>query len=281
MKICFHSSDKPRERELAEAFLAGARANGHEGWIEPLTGHPVVTDCDLACMVGVKSVDLFMANQKAGRRILYFDKGYIRSRRADSRTWEYWRVSLDAHHPTGTTLMRDKQPADRFETWGIEVAKWRRHGLQIVFAGSSAKYHQFYGLPDPTAYAKGIIKQLLRVTDRPIVYRPKPSWRDAVPIRGSRFSNPNENLNNILINAHVMITHGSNACFESMIYGVPCIVLGDAVARPISSTTLDDLENPNLGKRIQWMQNLAYHQWTLAEFRSGEAWQTIGGWIVD
>ncbi len=155
-----------------------------------------------------------------------------------------------------------------------------------MLAGSSAKYHAFYGLSDPTRYAQKIVKQLAHLTKREIIYRPKPSWREAVPIRGTRFSPPKsymlENLGHILPTAHCLITHGSNACFDAMVAGVPSIILGDGVALPISSCDLykiEDLPKPRDHARLQLLANLAYHQWTESELASGQAWDTIGKWL--
>lgn len=81
-----------------------------------------------------------------------------------------------------------------------------------------------------------------------------------------------------LRNAHVMVTHGSNACFEAVLAGVPVIVLGDAVAKPISSTVIEEVRRPHLARardRKQWLANLMYHQWTMPEFEGGEAWNHI------
>jgi len=61
----------------------------------------------------------------------------------------------------------------------------------------------------------------------------------------------------------------------SEIPGVPTIVLGEAVSAPLSSSSLGDIEAPRLAKfsqRLQWAADLAYCQWTIDEFRSGEAW---------
>lgn len=279
MRVCFYASDKPRERELAEAVLAGAQVHGAEGFVKPLTPQIEVEACDVACMIGVKSIHLFRAIQAAGILPIYFDKGYVRSRRAESRTWEFWRVSVGAHHPTHTTLMRHKKPSDRWEALGIELKPWRRRGLQIVFAGSSAKYHEFYRLSEPTRFARKVIANIASLSDRPVIYRPKPSWRDAVPIKGARYSGGDEGITAALANAHCLVTHGSNACFEAALLGIPSIILGDAVAWPISSTSLAEVEAPRISKRERWLHNLAYHQWTLDEFRSGEAWGTMGEWI--
>lgn len=277
MKIKFFASDKPREQELGAAFLRGALRAGHD--IDLVSrSNPDFSNCDAAGMVGVKSAELFRAARAAGVVPIYFDKGYIRSRAPSSRTWEYWRISLGAHHPTRTSLMAKKMPADRFESLGIGFEKWKRRRKYILIAGSSAKYHRFYNLPDPTTYAKALVQSIKEISDRPIIYRPKPSWRDAEPIKGTEFA-IDHGIRADLERAHCLVTHGSNACFEAALLGVPSIILGDAIARPISSTSLSEIEILKHAKRRQWAYNLAYHQWTLEEMSSGLAWATIKDWF--
>lgn len=283
MRVCFYRSSKPREGNLAEAFVAGLRAHGDDGVIRMLDGEvQVADDCEVACMVGVKSKALFDANWRAGVHTIIFDKGYSRHKAPGPvRGWEYWRVSVDAHHPT-VNLMKVDRPSDRFERLGFDIMPWRETGKHILLAGSSAKYHEFYGLKDPTTYAKDIVRQLRAITERPIVYRPKPSWKDAVELTKTRFSALPETILDVLADAWVTVTHGSNACFESVVNGIPCIILGDGVAKPLSSTSLSDIEAPRLAtdeERYAWACNLAYQQFTLPEFFSGEAWATIKGQI--
>lgn len=283
MRVCFYRSSKPREGNLAEAFVEGLRVHGDEGVIRTLDGEPqIADDCEVACMVGVKSKALFDANWRAGVHTLMLDKGYSRHKAPGPvRGWEYWRVAVDAHHPTAN-LMKVSRPSDRFDRLGFEILPWRETGQHILLAGSSAKYHEFYGLKEPTTYAKEIVRQLRAITERPIIYRPKPSWRDAVEITKTRFSALPETILDVLADAWVTVTHGSNACFESVINGIPCIVLGDGVAKPLSSTDLADVVSPRIAsdtERHAWACNLAYQQWTLSELYSGEAWTTIKGQI--
>lgn len=281
MKIIFWSSDKPHERLLADAFMHGARVHGDECIIRPLQPEIVVEDCDLACMVGVKSVETFRAHWEAKIHTLYFDKGYTRHAAGGPiKVWEYWRVSVDAHQPT-KYLMNVPRISDRFDRLGLEVKPWRtptRKG-HIVFAGSSQKYHTFYDLSEPTRFAKQLIRAVREAgSKREIVYRPKPSWKDAVPLADSRFSTRPRTIEDELVGAHCLITHGSNACFEAILNGVPCIIVGEAVAKPISDTELGSIETisiPSDEVRNQWLHNLAYCQWKASEFFSGEAWQHI------
>lgn len=279
MRITFWHSDKPREQVLADAFAEGARARGDTVTLRALTPeHEPAPDTDVAVMVGVKSKELFWKHWHSGVHTIYIDKGYTRHTvPGPIKIWEYWRVSVDAHHPTKKMLTRPK-PFDRMEKLELELKPWRTKGKHIVFAGSSAKYHDFYGLSDPTEYAEKFIRRSRGYTRREIIYRPKPSWRDAAPIKGSTYSELPETIDDILKGAWCLVTHGSNACFEAMLMGIPSIVFGDAVVKPISSVAMEDLEKPFLANddtRRQWLANLCYYQWTLGEFASGQAWDHI------
>ena len=277
MRVCFWHSDKPRERLLADAFIAGVKAHGDEGFARPLLPEPELAECDVAVMVGVKSRPLFRMHWSAGIHLVYMDKGYTRhAARSPVKLWEFWRVAIDAHQPT-EYLMREDFPADRWAALGLEFNPWRVRGAHIVLAGSSAKYHEFYGLTEPTTYYRKVIRHLRQVTSLPIIYRPKPSWRDASPIEGAEYS-VGGSIDEVLRGAHVLVTHGSNACFEAVLAGVPCVVLGDAAARPLGSVCLEGVNSPklaNLETREKWGRALAYCQWTMREFHDGAAWNYL------
>lgn len=281
MKLVFYASDKPREQDLGQAVLAGAKRHNWDVELRQLCADPVIEPGTTAvAMVGVKSTRLFEITRKAGAVPVMFDKGYVRSRRAGARVWDYWRVSVGRHHPTQTSLMSRKMPRDRLDQLALAISPWRTRGYTVVIAGSSAKYHEFYGLPEPELYYPALVEQLRELTKKPIIYRPKPSYREATRIKGAEFSaGGTESITSTLQGAWALVTHGSNACFEAALMGVPSIILGDGVAAPISSTRLEDVADPRIGKREQWLANLAYHQYTEAELRTGEAFQHVGRWI--
>lgn len=282
MRVCFFASDKDRELQLAQDFLAGALAHGHVPEVRSLAPDVSLTGFDIGCFVGVKSRALHRRFGDVGLPFIMFDKGYCRHKRRDGvKGWEFWRVAVNAHQPTARLGVID-MPSDRLDALELELNDWRSVGGHIVLAGSSAKYHDFYDLRNPTSYASGIVKTLRASTERRIVYRPKPSWREALPIGRTGFSRPPETIAHVLAGAHALITHGSNACFEAVLAGVPCFILGDAVARPISSTDIGAIEHPMLAtrkQRMRWLRNIAYFQWTSGEFASGEAWDFIKGEI--
>lgn len=276
MRICFWHSDKPRESLLADAFLDGLD-NRDEGFKRPL-GADFGGDFDVACMVGVKSRKLMQRCWKLGIHTIYFDKGYLRhSAMGPVKIWQFWRVAVDAHHPT-EFLSKARCKGDRFGNLCLDIQPWREFGEHIVIAGSSQKYHDFYGLFDPTRYAHKLVKDIRGYSDREIIYRPKPSWHDAEPIEGTVYSDGKQTIHDVLKNAHVLVTHGSNSCFEAILGGIPCIILGDGPAKPISSNDIGEIESPYMAtdqERYQWFSNLAYCQWSLREMANGRMWETV------
>lgn len=273
--IFWQHPEHKRERDLAIAVAMGAKACGDEVQILDVTsGEPEVRECDLVMKVGVKSRDWFKAYRQAGIGYCYFDKGYIRTR-ALVEWLDYWRMAVNGHQPT-RYVEKSEHDRKRADAMDLELKPWQRDGNAIIVDGSSAKHYYFHDLGHPTPIARALVEQL-RGCGRPIIYRPKPSWRDATPIEGTEFSR-DKDIRPDLRRAHVLITFGSNACFDAVLAGVPAIVLGDGIARPISSTSLDDLENPRRaseGERRQWLNNCAWCQFKLAEFRSGMGWRTI------
>jgi hypothetical protein len=278
VRVLAFYSGKELDQHLAEAFVAGAAVHGHEATALP-GEHPENPDAEVVMLFGVKARLRFDDYRGRGVQTVMVDKGYYRGtvESYGRKACKYWRLAVNAHHPTGY-LPAMAMPGDRLAALPIERKAWRADGEHILLAGSSAKYHGFNGLAEPTGYAQGVVRRLRKLCDRPVVYRPKPSWKEAQPIRGTRFSRQPESINAALAGAWAMVTNGSNACFEAVLAGVPVIVLGDAVARPLSSTRLGDIEAPRLAGDAEverWLGNIAYCQWTIEEMAAGAAWNHV------
>lgn len=281
MKVVFIYSPKDREVSLSEAFLAGVRAAGDEAiGTQKATFKEGLPDGDVYCIVGVKSLKLCEQIKKAGKQFIFFDKGYFRHR-IQGGMWEFWRIAVNDHHPTSYVGKAKHSPA-RWEHISqkrmIFAKPWREEGERVVYAGSSEKYHAFCGLPPPNEYAAEVVKALKGLTSRPLVYRPKPTWDDAKPVKGAAFSTRARSMYQELNNVWCVVTNGSNACFDAAIEGIPSIVLGKAIARSISSTSLCDVEHPRLAtnaERNQWFANIAWCMFTEKEMAAGLAWKAI------
>ncbi len=280
MKIVFYYSDKSRERILAEALKEGVLNRGDEfEMILTQDFDKPKEDTDVACMVGVKgkSKEIMDAHARAGMHTLYFDKGYIRRKAKAHKGWEYWRVSVDSFQPLHY-FQNERHDSKRWDKFKYNLHEQTMQGKTVVLALSSQKYCNWHSLGDAPEYAARLLKLINKKTGKKIIYRPKPTWKDAVHIMGFGFSRPPVSIGDELKRAHVLITFGSNAAFDAIVSGVPSIVLGDGIAKPISSTSLSSIEDPywpTLQERYQWCCDLSYCQWTLEEFYSGEAWENL------
>ena len=126
MRVCFFRSSKPREGLLADAFIEGVNRRGDDGSIRIITEEMmadcrtdgVKPDCDVAVMLGVKSIDLWYAYRDAGVATIMVDKGYLRhGSKGPIKMTEFFRVAVGAHQPTNYIMDMDV-PKDRFQHWG-------------------------------------------------------------------------------------------------------------------------------------------------------------------
>jgi hypothetical protein len=281
MKVVFYVSEgKKFDETLAEALGRGVRRRGDEYEVRPIAGFeradPAV---DVAIVAGVKgwSQDCFEAYVQAGRHAIILDKGYTRIRGGPLGTL-YWRCSVDAFQPHAY-LSRAQHSGERWNRLGVTIIPdlGRQKG-SVLFCGSSQKYCNWHNLGDATEYARKVLGELRRRTDRELVYRPKPSWGDAVEIPGYRYSAPGDKFLPELDRTFVVVTFGSNAAFEAILRGVPAVVLGDGIARPLARTSCKDVESPLRPAATAVYDlacNVAHCQWSADEMASGEAWKHL------
>lgn len=288
MKVVFFASDKPREIMLAEALRSGVKTLGDDFEIRRTADYGddckyegPTPDTHVACTFGVKgkSKAILEDHRSVGRATLYLDKGYVRDKGEGGHTL-YTRVAVNAFHPTAY-FNRIKRGPERFDSLSIKIrAKGPKPGGHVLFCGSSQKYCDFHGLGDATQYASKVLARIRKVTLKQLVYRPKPSWHEAVPIGGAAFSTGTSSIEDAMRGCHVMVTHGSNAALDAVLFGVPVIALDPdspyaLIAAAPDIDAIEDAVSPSWDARYSWVQQLAWCQWTNAELASGEAWKAL------
>jgi hypothetical protein len=281
-----------RETNLAEDLKAGGKKHGIDVEIRIAESafEPELVDCDLVCLAGVKSRHWFTAYAKRGIPWLYFDKGYIRERAAIN--WlEYWRFAVNAHHPI-TFLEHATRDRARADSMGFRFKPWVRvRGQYIVVDGGSEKNFKFNGIVPEEATIEDVDEHCellaheisLAAPGYQILYRPKPSSKGRKAIAGAVFSRDRADYDkksptNEIARAHAVVTYNGAICYDAHTLGIPSVVLGSGPARPISSTTIEEILEPRLAtdaERRQWLNNLAWCQFKPAEIRNGDAWPTI------
>lgn len=280
MKWKFFSMGNTHETALCDAFTT---ILGDAFSVDTRKNFKRLAIPDVSIVMGVKgkgsvNADTIIKDSiKAGKFAIYIDKGYIRRRAHNTELMDLYRFSVNAFQPL-SYLHRYTHLSDRWHSLNVPIIKPKKIFGQgtILFCGSSAKYGEYKKIGDPTEYAKKIIQQIRKhdCYQREIVYRPKPSWVDAVPIAGTTYSSDRRRFTDELARADVVVTHGSNACFEAALHGVPSIVLDDGVTKFLADNKIDDIASitPINSLKLKELCNaIAYQQWSVGEVADGTA----------
>lgn len=290
MKVRFYAvEEKPNEALLAAMFAEGVRSLGDEcDVVHAATYADPDPSVGLACTFALKGAakKILDGYRAMGARTLLLDKGLTRASTGLGGSRGYFRLGLDEFMP----LARIKRMMEE----GVSPARWiatgvvpRRHHRPpdngaIIYAGSSQKYSDFHGLGPAQEYAETICRRIgKQKTGRPIIYRPKPSWTEAVEIKGTLFSRPPQMLAPLLVGAYALVTHGSHAGIDAIVAGVPAIILGPGAARPVAAGTdvlalaTQPLAFPSDEERFKWLAAIGWWQWTLEEMKSGQTWRFL------
>lgn len=284
MKITLYLSDKERERNIGGALADGFRKHGDE--VAIVGTHEFIRpdwETQLAVVIGVKghSKRIMTAYRRGERHCMLVDKSYF------GRS-EYMRLSVDGFQPA--YLHSQPRPDDRWrairDRFRVEVKPKRQRGKHLIYAGSSQKYCDWHELGNVTEYAIGVCHAINKTTHSTLklYYRPKPSWvaghpEEVKPILDTEFSGPDVKLDRLLPGCHALITHGSNAAVESIIAGVPAILVsheGVCAAYRVAEKGVENLYDPSFPtdeERLQWLCDLSYCQFDLDEMRNGTAWE--------
>jgi hypothetical protein len=286
-KFAFYATEKARSQRFGSLLAAGARKHGDivefhrkDDYTKPLEGFDGCGNLGLSRAAKT----LTSGYLAAGKHYLFFDKGYfIRN--------EYWRVSVDAWQPLAY-FQRFKRAADRWRRLRLPLQDpqeiEQEHEAPILFAGACQNYSNFCDLGNVNDYNLSVLQKLRHHTDRPIIYRPNPSWYKK---HNDEFRPIHEQVKNVelsttglfasaLLGTHLLVTHGTGAGVTAIQHGVPSMVLGGGIAAPLSMGPQDwkRIETPwwpDPKLREQFFNDLAYCQWTSDELRSGDAWAEL------
>lgn len=202
---------------------------------------------------------------------VYIDLGYWK-RRLHHKHDGYHKISVNNRHPTAY-FQRHKHDDSRFKALDIEIQPWRQYGDSVLLAGMSAKASQAEGFAQEQ-WERDAARLVRAFTQRPIYYRPKPSWTGARIISGTLFQR-NIELSQAFANCHAVVSHHSNVTIDAVLAGVP-VFCEQGVASVMGLSDLKKIDEPirPLG-REQWAADIAWCQWTVEEIATGAPWDHL------
>lgn len=186
--------------------------------------------------------------RKAGHDWIYGDHGYF-------GRGEYFRITKNAFQHSGVVGRMRYYPHDKF-------GKWRTKGRYVLVCPPDDKIANLMGF-DERDWLRDVLTRLRANTDRTIKVRERDKEQEYP-------------LEQDLAGAWALVTWGSNAAVEALLYGVPVFCTGDCAASVMGRADPIGIEYPYYpDNRYEWAATLAANQWTLDEIASGMAWEVL------
>lgn len=210
-----------------------------------------------------------MDKQKAaGKNTIVLETGYIH--RGDD--WNHY-YAAGFNGLNGRADFKNKNsPSDRFEKLGITQQPWRQTGDRIILCGQVPQDASVDHI-DILKWLHYARNQIKGISKKEIVFRPHP-YAKIPPINGCDYSK--KPLHVDLENAWACVTFNSNSAVEAVIGGIPSFSFDEgSMAYEVTDHEFDYVDAPHTPDRQQWLNDLAYCQWTPGEMSSGEAWRHL------
>lgn len=206
----------------------------------------------------------------------------------------YHRYSWTSYFQDEGDYCNTNSPPDRWlriqQEQKIQIKDWRTDGEYILVIlqrpGDSSlknlieKYNSYEGFISYT------INQIKKYTDRSIRVRMHPLRQEqqlevlknfdieiSTNTHGAGVLEGGDGLYKDFSNAYAVVGFNSNALTESVCEGIPTFSMcASSMAWDCSNKNLENLENPILFERNQWLYNLGYCQWREDEIARGDPW---------
>lgn len=268
----YQLEDHHRSGVICSALMKGIRAAGDRPILIPEPHYIRKPVAPVAVFYGLERNLRHVLNDysEVGKAV-YVDLGYW-GRRDGGRWSGYHKLCVNARHPT-TYFQARTHDDRRARALGIKAKPWRS-GDHILIAGMGDKGARADGF-EPEQWERETINELRRHTNRRIIYRPKPSWKRARPIPGVGFSPKVQEIESVLASCHAVVTHHSNVAVDGLVAGIPAFCWS-GVASLLASQDLSKIETPLYPDgREQFINDLAYTQWSIAEMAVGLPWRHL------
>ena len=168
----------------------------------------------------------------------------------------------------------------RVRKLGLTLKPWKYNNEygDIIIACQHAHSHQWRNQKSVQTWVYDSIDLLRQHTNRKIIVRPHP--RSPIPGIQHEFKNvilqvPSQipqtydDFDFDPSDAYAVINWSSNPATQAVIQGIPVFVGPDSLAYDVGCTNLASINGPVMPDRTQWLNDIAYTEWTLEEIEQG------------
>ena len=252
-------------KPVFEAFAQGVSTLGHEVVYNDL-------DADVAVIWSVLWHGRMSANKnvwdhfkKQNKKVIVLEVGAL----FRGTTWKVGidGINRDAIFPDGNNN------SDRAEQLGLKLKPWNTNGSKIIICTQHDKSQQWEGMPPIQQFVVDMIRGVQVWTDKEIVVRPHPRCKLNIP--GIEVQAPKQipgtydDFDLQFEDVYAVINWSSNPATQAVMNGIPVFTGQSSLAWDMSIKSLTNINNPLLPDREQWLNNLAYTEWSVPEISQG------------
>lgn len=189
-----------------------------------------------------------------------------------------WKVGINGINKDADFGPKGNGP-ERAKLLNLELKPWRTSGRDIIICGQHDKSHQWNYMPTMPSWVLATVETIRAVTSRPIIFRPHPRCRFPLPelkeFKDVKYEQPQhiqntyDDFNFDFRNAWAVVNWSSNPATQAVIGGVPVFVGPSSLAWDVGNESLKEMNNPAMPDRQQWLNDLAYTEWTTDEISQG------------
>lgn len=189
----------------------------------------------------------------------------------------YWKMGIDGINrdaffgPNGN----DHQRADKLKLYLKN--NFNPNG-NILVAGQHRKSGQWGNESFADNYFNITVKEIRKFTDKKIIIRPHPrskmiedisQYKNIIVETPQKIQNTYDNYNLCFQNLYAVINWSSNPGVLAAIEGIPTFVGPSSLAYDVSNPDLSAICQPKIFDRTQWINDMAYTEWSIDEISSG------------
>jgi hypothetical protein len=189
-----------------------------------------------------------------------------------------WKVGLNGIN-RDAFFSNEGNTSARANQLSLTLSEWKQNDDgPIIICCQHDKSLQWANMPPLSTWITNTVSVIRQHTDRPIVVRPHPrcilpyfkfDYKDVLRQQPQKINGTYDNFDFKYSHAWAIINWSSNPAVEAVKNGIPVFVGPDSLAWPVANHSLANIENPETPDRTQWLNDLAYTEWTIPEIAQG------------
>jgi len=214
------------------------------------------------------SQEVFRKFTETNRPVIVLEVGCLNR----DLTWKIGINGVNRNHFLWADNYNRQYPAQ------LQLKDHRIAGTDIVICTQNPLSEQWQGQPSTAKWVNNLIQKIRQHSERPIVIRAHPrvpvqfnvsNYKNVSVTRPHPLSN-DQMFINALTNTRFIINHNSNPAIIAAIEGIPVHVDDTSIAWDISNKSLDNIENPDLTDKTQWLEKIKKTEYTIDEIKRAE-----------